>query len=374
MLRTSSSSLAINDEIDLSIDLTQHTLAPPNPLKHRATFMFTFYTVTVIPRTWPIRIIFGKRNWWDEIVPGVLLGAIPLKDWGHLEALLKLERPLKRVISCCTHSELKGEGLAHTPVSPFEWHENEISQDHLNMKDFTGDIPQQDEGSSATDETHQSLKYIYQAVLNIQKTLDEGFSTYTHCKAGRGRSVLVIACYLIYFYDMPPNEAIAFIRQKRAEISLSQPQIELIYAFCKNYKPELLAHHNEQSLIAYKPPIPYGFQFSIWDMLMRYLFKTPSQTPLPESFTLSLEDFVVIHPEILRRMQKIPSPPKPFSAGAPLALTIRSNPEPLLLTYPRSEHEEADSHQEDAELIESLERLTLAETEDLSSMRQKTHL
>tara|TARA_R110002110_G_scaffold257491_1_gene473477 strand:+ start:4295 stop:5476 length:1182 start_codon:yes stop_codon:yes gene_type:complete len=267
--------------IDLQLIPASHEEAPKHAFKKKFVFAFTFYAVTVSPRTWPLRPFFGHRNWWDEVIPGLILGAIPITEYGHKQALsqyfARKKRPLKRIVSCCTHPELKGEGLGVTPIPPRYWARQGIKQDHLNMADFTGMI--NTESTSLLTEAALELKcleQIHQSILNINEDLEAGSSAYVHCKAGRGRSVLVVVCYLIYFLDKTPQEAIDFTRSKRPEISLSAAQIDFIFKYCNQYRPNLLNISGEDSLAL----IPYQeerTQKTSWfDTIMQYLFNLVS--------------------------------------------------------------------------------------------------
>lgn len=45
-----------------------------------------------------------------------------------------------------------------------------------------------------------------------------------HCKAGRGRSTTLVICYLVRELGMSPQEAYAFVRQKRPQVCLADGQ------------------------------------------------------------------------------------------------------------------------------------------------------
>ncbi len=51
-----------------------------------------------------------------------------------------------------------------------------------------------------------------------------GEVTYVHCKAGRGRSTTLVICYLVRELGMSPQEAYAFVRQKRPQVCLADGQ------------------------------------------------------------------------------------------------------------------------------------------------------
>jgi len=52
------------------------------------------------------------------------------------------------------------------------------------------------------------LEVIHNHVINNQNTL-------VHCFMGAQRSCAIVACYLIKYYDLTPNEAIKYIKTKR---------------------------------------------------------------------------------------------------------------------------------------------------------------
>ncbi len=72
-------------------------------------------------------------------------------------------------------------------------------------------------------EDHQTTNF--DIVLKILKSLDfclsQGARVAVHCHAGRGRTALVICCYLVYS-GMSGTEAIALFKKKRHGSSLSQ--------------------------------------------------------------------------------------------------------------------------------------------------------
>ena len=56
-------------------------------------------------------------------------------------------------------------------------------------------------------------------IMNIIKTMNvykkNNENILVHCFAGMQRSATVIACYLMYYYDFGPEDAILYIRNKR---------------------------------------------------------------------------------------------------------------------------------------------------------------
>ena len=61
-------------------------------------------------------------------------------------------------------------------------------------------------------------------------------SIYIHCKAGRGRSTVVVAAYFISYYNLNVSQALKTIKQKRRFINLSKKQIETLKLYEKEIK------------------------------------------------------------------------------------------------------------------------------------------
>jgi len=59
-------------------------------------------------------------------------------------------------------------------------------------------------------------------------------SVYVHCKAGRGRSTTLVACYLMKAKRLTPEEAYHYLKSKRPHILLAPRQWEAIKLFHKN--------------------------------------------------------------------------------------------------------------------------------------------
>lgn len=215
---------------------------------------FTFYAVSVLPRMLPI--LKNNRPWWSNIIPGLKLGAIPIADWEHGSLLLEesfLEnRKLGLIVSCCGDFELKGNGLITlTPVSPHFWVEKNVTHLQVKMRDFGGDVP---------------LDQIRIAVEQMHQYIQSGKTAYVHCKAGRGRSVVMVICYLMQFLDYTPDEAIAFVREKRPEISLSKAQYDFIEQYRAEYRSDLT---------------PLYSKATQQDMMLRPLHTSPSFVNAP---------------------------------------------------------------------------------------------
>lgn len=76
-----------------------------------------------------------------------------------------------------------------------------------------------------------SIEDITTGVNFIKDRVDRQETCYVHCKAGKGRSVLLVLCYLIQFRSMDEQHAFEFVREKRPQINLSQPQWAALQEF-----------------------------------------------------------------------------------------------------------------------------------------------
>lgn len=118
-----------------------------------------------------------RRRWWDTVTPQVFLGALPFAR--HARELA--EQGVSAVVNLC--EEYAG------PVS--EYQKRNMEQLRLPTIDFT----------------HPSLTDVLTGVHFIQRIVDGGGKVYVHCKAGRGRSATVVACWLIRHLGMTARQA-----------------------------------------------------------------------------------------------------------------------------------------------------------------------
>jgi atypical dual specificity phosphatase len=117
------------------------------------------------------------RNWYDEVAPGVYLGARPFsRDVAPLRKL-----GVTGVVNTC--EEYAG------PIIEYEKHG--IDQLRVPTIDFT----------------EMKLNDIEKGVEFVQRHLDEGGHVYIHCKAGRARSATIAVCWLVAALDITPEEA-----------------------------------------------------------------------------------------------------------------------------------------------------------------------
>lgn len=127
--------------------------------------------------------------------------------------------------------------LNYVSLSNEEWHNLGVEFLQLPTRDFV-EVPSLDNLQKGV---HMMMRIIDQAsrqqqpvimINNNDTTLQiPKPSIYVHCKAGRTRSATLVACYLIMAYNLSPESAVNFIRDKRPHIYLSSKHIEMIQLF-----------------------------------------------------------------------------------------------------------------------------------------------
>ena len=128
--------------------------------------------------------------------------------------------------------------LNYVSLSTEEWHNLGVEFLQLPTKDFV-EVPSLDNLHKGV---HMMMRIVDQASRQSQPipnnnnnndttTLLPKPSIYVHCKAGRTRSATLVACYLIMAYNLSPESAINFIRDKRPHIYLSSKHEEMIRLF-----------------------------------------------------------------------------------------------------------------------------------------------
>jgi len=158
-----------------------------------------------------------KKPWWHVITDDIVLGALPFHDRNHLHRLITKEG-IGGVVSLCKDYELD-KNLVGTPVAPSHWEAQGVECLHIPTADF--DTP--------------TIQQLFMAVIFIYKIIDGKKRVYVHCKAGRGRSVVVVACFLIQKYNITTEESIQMIAKKRPHINLGVHQIHT----CKTFENEI---------------------------------------------------------------------------------------------------------------------------------------
>lgn len=94
---------------------------------------------------------------------------------------------------------------------------------------------------STPDFNAPSIDVIISSVREIIKHTnksDPSGKLYVHCKAGKGRSAIVIICYHMVCKQCTVIEAIEYVKKRRPSLRLNDSQLESIYEFNKIMKEE----------------------------------------------------------------------------------------------------------------------------------------
>lgn len=164
-----------------------------------------------ISREYLTRAGLLKHPYYNEIFPGVYLGALPLRNFYDENTLIK-ELNIKAVLTVVEDYELSTETLFSSAVQKSDWARQGVSVYHLSIEDMT---------SLSIEDLHKAADFI--------KEYENG--VYVHCKAGRGRSVMCVMAYLIKYKDYSYEEAEKFVRSKRPIMNLRNWQKETLKDF-----------------------------------------------------------------------------------------------------------------------------------------------
>ena len=152
-------------------------------LKARGLFWPTFSWNVLLGRL--LRI----RHWYDRVTPAVWLGALPCpRDVPRLA-----EMGITAVVNTC--EEYSGPRAAYRRYG--------IEQLRIPTVDFT----------------HPRLSDVTAAVDFMQSRIAGGGKVYVHCKAGRGRSATVVACWLMAAQGLNRDQAQALLLERRPHVN-----------------------------------------------------------------------------------------------------------------------------------------------------------
>ncbi len=166
-----------------------------------------------------------KESWWTKIEPyNFYLGALPLKNKGHLEAIAHLG--VTHVMSIVENFELQ-EGWINTPVLLQDWQEKGIGVTQIAAKDFSP----------------LTASEIKQGIETLAALLEQGDNVYLHCKAGRGRSATIAIAYLMHYQSLSFDEAFHHVEKLRPEINLNVYQRQAIFDY---FELEQITTHDSE--------------------------------------------------------------------------------------------------------------------------------
>jgi len=168
-----------------------------------------------------------SQPWWTEITEKkIILGALPFHERKHVERLKSLG--VGGVLTLNKPFELQ-PNLIGTPVQPCDWLLNDVESLHIPTPDFCP----------------PTTKEIKMGIDFMKKIIASGKSVYVHCKAGRGRSVVAVVCYLIETDNITVEEAVEYVKKRRSQINMGKIQLNICYSY-----------YNELHGIKMEPIIP----------------------------------------------------------------------------------------------------------------------
>jgi protein-tyrosine phosphatase len=145
----------------------------------------------------------------------VVLTALPMitRDPLDLDRFIKEER-IGHVVNMCEDHELSYHYIFGQPVQVEDWQSRGV---HVHR------VPTLDFSPSSTDDIAEAVN-----LMRMWSSQAPDKRTLLHCKAGKGRSVLLFACYLVSVHGVTPDEAVSYIRTQRPQINMSTAQIEAL--------------------------------------------------------------------------------------------------------------------------------------------------
>lgn len=140
----------------------------------------------------------GVRKWYTRIDEFCIIGALPMKR-NYLNIIEK--ENIKGVLTMNEDHELEYS------IPALEWARLGIDYKQTAVTDYVGVA---------------SLEQIKDSVAFINKHRDLKQTVYVHCKAGRYRSGLITACYLIHSRQFTPEKAREYLEKVRPHVILNR--------------------------------------------------------------------------------------------------------------------------------------------------------
>jgi len=131
--------------------------------------------------------VLRVRHWWDWVNDDILLGALPFKS----DAQRLHDLGISAVVNTC--DEYAGPEAEYARLG--------IEQFRMPTPDYVS--PQYED--------------VAKGVAFIEQKIAEGKKVFVHCKAGRGRSATLVACYLVK-HGATPDEAQELLTSKRHQV------------------------------------------------------------------------------------------------------------------------------------------------------------
>lgn len=153
-----------------------------------------------------INTLTAGNAWWTKIEPyPIYIGALPLKDRGHLKKIPELG--VTSILTLVQDFELKNI-WSYQPVKGNEWLKLGLHYKHIQAVDL---VP-------------LKRPILEEGVEYLAQELKEGQVVYVHCRAGCGRSVALVVAYLMEYQNLSLEEAYQLIKEQRPQVNLNKDQ------------------------------------------------------------------------------------------------------------------------------------------------------
>ena len=175
---------------------------------------------------------------WNWITDHLILGALPVvtqlgSSGNHLAMIGRQGEERKvtvgLVVSALTSDEINGFGIAFPRFATHEDWQQQLGVHRfelLEIADMTARV---------------DYKTVLRVVEKIHIVISEAKeAVYVHCKAGKGRSWMVVMCYLCTYGRMTIGDADNLVRLKRHQVNPSASQTK----FVKRFRPSILRGRN----------------------------------------------------------------------------------------------------------------------------------
>ena len=165
---------------------------------------------------------FSKKNhpWFNSIIDNKLtLGAIPLKNKGHLEEISK--HGVTAILTTLEDFEIQKKTFYSNPITGKDWEARKVDHKIIDTPDFKP----------------VALKKIEEGVEWLTKKINAGNHVYVHCKAGRGRSATIVIAYVLKHWEKhgikqhSVEEAIAYVKARRPVINMNAQQTKALHHY-----------------------------------------------------------------------------------------------------------------------------------------------
>ena len=189
--------------------------------RYQVSLMYNIFSNWYMPQTY---------QWWNEMSNRLYVGAIPLKDNNILSYYYKSkshcdelkELGITDVISVNKKFELNSATLVSNPVSDNDYKNAGITQHIFETEDFKGI-------------RIETINHCIDLIENILKNYNN--KIYLHCKAGKGRSIIIYACYMIRKTpSVSVDDILLYIKGKRSISCLNTEQLQNIHDYYESIK------------------------------------------------------------------------------------------------------------------------------------------